>query len=160
MPAAAAQKAPATGRPRLHLSAQGRAAGQGKPHPARGEPTPHARPWANCLAWCVLGIPSFLLTVSVPKRCHHPCEQSRLREKKEPARSSPASERWSWVWLAPKTCLVLIQQPPGHCPLSPVCLLSTVTPGPRLGRLMLPDCPQPGHHAPYPRIQPGGPNPE
>lgn len=54
VPAAAAQRSPATGRPRLHLSAQGRAVGQGKPKPASGEPTLHARPCAKC----VMGISS------------------------------------------------------------------------------------------------------
>lgn len=80
MPAAAAQRSPATGRPQPRLSAQGRAAGQGKPHSARGEPAPHARPRAKC----VMGIPSCLLTVALPGRCHHPRQQWRLREGKGP----------------------------------------------------------------------------
>lgn len=59
-PAASSQRAPATGRPQLRLSAQGRATGQGKPKPATVSP--------RCMlghATCMMGIASCLLTMAL-----------------------------------------------------------------------------------------------
>lgn len=109
-PAAAARRAPATRRPRLHLSAQGRAAGQGKPHPARSEPTLRARPCAKC----VTGIPMRLLTMALPGSVITLVSSGGSKRKRD---LLPSQQEVEPDGPHPKTCFIPIQ--PSPCLLSP-----------------------------------------